>query len=57
MPSRTWVQPSLPLEPRHAPARAGRLEPQVDWPQASRLIMLLSLGLWAGLWKLGTLLF
>jgi hypothetical protein len=57
MPSRTWVQPSLPLEPRHARARAERLAPRPDWPQSTRLIMMLSLGLWAGLWKLGTLLF
>jgi hypothetical protein len=57
MPSRTWVQPSLPLESRHARARAEHLESRPDWPQPARLIMLLSLGLWAGLWKLGTLLF
>lgn len=55
MSSRTWVHPSLQLEPPAPHAHA--VAPHVAWPQAGRIILLLSLGMWAAIWKLGTLLF
>ena len=57
MPSRIWVQPSLPLEHPEARERAETAESQLPWPQAGRVILFLSLGLWAAIWKLGTQLF
>lgn len=57
MSSRTWVQPSLPLEHPKALTRAQAVESQLPWPQAGRVILFLSLGIWAAIWKLGTLLF
>ena len=55
MSSRTWVHPSLGLEPP-AP-RSHAVAPQVTGPQAGRIVLLLSLGMWAAIWKLGTLIF
>lgn len=57
MSSRTWVQPPLPLEPPKVRAHAEAAESQLPWPQAGRVILFLSLSMWAAIWKLGTLLF